>query len=145
MTIIHLATKPNWRWTFCTVALILSLGLIWLALEEGGEHSRGISGGSSSPDSINVSPHVSSNSGNRMLLSWELGLRPGFLVPAGGERSMAAAHEDNATALALGSAGALTLVGLVLLLAWKLRQSSPAGIKELNLHWFTPARRAPPI
>ena len=135
MTIIHLSPKPTWRWTFGTVAIILVLGLMWLFLEGNEKHSREISWDSTSPSLINVSPNVDPNPEHMMLPGWDLVLRPGSLASTGDGRSMAGSSEDNAMARVLGSAGALTLVVLVLLLAKKLRHSSPARTEERKHQW----------
>ena len=145
MTIIHLSPKLTWRWAFCAVTIVLALGLMWLALEEGRKHPREISGDSTSPSAINLLHNVSPNSKDITLLGWELGLRPASLESTSDKTSMAGAYEDNATALALGSAGAATLVGLVLFLAWKFRHSSPTGFKDQSPQWARLMRRAPSV
>ena len=143
MTIIHLSPKPTRQWTFCTVAIILALGLMWLALDDGEKGPRGISGDPTNRSPINTSSNSPPNAERIQLLGWHFGLGPASLDSTGEERTMAGANGDNATALALGSAGALTLVGLVLLLAWKLRHSSPRGVKEYEHHRPRLVRNAP--
>ena len=145
MTTIHPATKPTWRWTFCTVAVILALGLMWLALEGGAKQPLEISGGpagSSSYSTSSTSPSISPNSEHFMLMGLEPRLNPASLEWTAHQRPTAGADADNATALALGSGGAVTLVGLVLLLAWKLRHGFPAQVQERRPQWSRLIRRA---
>ena len=138
---MHRSPKATIQWAFCTVAIILALGVTWLALEGGEKPPRGISGGSANPYSI----YVPANSQPTMLLGWELDLRAKSLEPTAGGRDTARTGGDNVTALALGSTGAVALVGLVLFLAWKLRPSPPAGFKERRTQWPVPMRRAPSV
>lgn len=139
MTLIHKSPKATLQWTFCMVAIIMALGLMWLALENGRRHPQGAANATSS--SISVSPI----SENKLLLGLKLDLHPKSLESTAGEGEMAGAAGDNITVLALGSAGAVTLVGLILFLAWKLRDSPPARVKGQSPQWSRLMHRAPSV
>ena len=107
------------RWTFCAVAIILVVGLTWLSLDGGGKNTQGTIEAAAAPLA----------SGPMKLPGWDLGRHPSALASAGAPGNLVGTRSDNAAALALGSAGALTLTGLVVLLARKFR-CSPLEVRE---------------
>ena len=127
MILARILPKSTPRWTCGTVAVIVALGLLWLALEGGRGHTDATSGGSaglySTADPLHSAP--------AFLRGWELGYLPPSLAPALAEP--ANENHDNLTALTLGGAGALALTGLALLLAWKRRP---------NLSWWPQGQRS---
>ena len=139
MTLIHRSPKPTLQWTFCTVAIILALGLVWLAMEDGRKHSQ--EGADTTPSSAGVSP----KSETKSLLGFKLDLNPKSLESTAGEGEIAGAARDNSNVLALGSAGAAILVGLVLFMAWRLQHGPPARVKEQKPQWSRLMHRAPSV
>ena len=139
MTLTHRSPKATLQWTFCTVAIILALGLVWLALEDGRRHPQGAA--NATPSSISVSP----KSENKLLLGLKFDLHPKSLESTAGEGERPGPAGDNITVLALGSAGAVTWAAWVLFRAWKLRDSPPAGVKVQRPHWPRLMHRAPSV
>ena len=111
--------KPTFWWPFGAVAIILALGLLWLALDGGRSRTQETAEGSATLSLAKASP----DSERLVLQAWELGLSPSSPA-AGAKTEPAAGSSDNLTVLALGGAGALALAGLALFLAWKLRLNS---------------------
>ena len=112
--------KPACRWTFGAVAIILALGLLWLALDGGRSRTQESAQGSATLSLTKASP----DSERLIPQAWELGLSPSSRA-AGPKAEPTAGSSDNLTVLALGGAGALALTGLALFLAWKLCLNSP--------------------
>ena len=131
MAIIYRPWSSRLRWTFCTVAIILALAFTWLSLDGGRNNTQGIIEGPAGPHSIDA-PLAS---GHMMLSGWELGRHPSHLGSAGAPRNLVGTRSDSAAALALGSAGALTLTGLVVLLARKFRCSPPEVREQKRRLW----------
>ena len=139
MATFHAPRKPTSRWIFCTVAIMAALGFTWLALSGGRGTTQSALEGTAGAASISA-PLASAH---MLIPRWELGLLPPLLEPAGDQGRIAGTRPDNTTALALGSAGALTLAGLVLLLAWKIRYSSSPVVKMQRSQLSKLVGRAP--
>ena len=131
MAIIYRPRSSRLKWTFGTVAIILALGLTWLSLDGGGRKTQGTIEGPAGPHSINATLA----SGHIMLPGWELGRHPSALASVGASGNRVGTRGDNTAALALGSAGALTLTGLVVLLSKKFRCYSPEAREQKRQLW----------
>ena len=113
----RISPKPRCRWTFGIVAIVLVIGLLWLALVDGGNRYR--SEPASSASLSLVPSALQSNSSNSRQL--DLVFLPASLAPT--PANPAATPNDNLKVLALGATGAMALTGIALFLAWKLRRN----------------------
>ncbi len=126
-TAIHqMSRKPTPNWIFGIVAIVLALGLAWLALDWDRSDPQAPAEGPAGVTSISP-PLVS---GHMMISVTELGRLTPPMVSLGDQGDIVGSRSDNTAALTLGSAGALTLAGLVLFLARKFRSNSLTKTSE---------------
>ena len=135
--------KPTPKWIFGIVAIVLALGLAWLALD--GDRSDPQGTGEGPAGATSIGPLLVS--GHMMISVTELDRLTPPIVSLGDQGDIAGSRSDNTAALTLGSAGALTLAGLVLLLARRFRSNSVTKTSEQKYRlsktgWL--ARQQPP-
>ena len=120
-------SRINLRRTFCIVAAIMALGILWLAL----------SGGKAQPGSIaaavpsqSLAEQVSVAAAGRNLPALELGVAAPH--QAGSLTAVAAksGSGDNLAVLMWAAVGAVSLSILVLSLAWKQRTAAASATRE---------------
>ena len=125
MAVDRLTPKPTLRWTFGAVAIILALGLLWLALDGDRGGALGASATLASMETPAETSNTSAESDRLLLRPWERSLTPSS--SAGGAREEStAASSDNLTVVVLAGAGALALAGLALFLA---RKPGPCSLR----------------